>query len=333
MIRPFQLPDFNLLYRLDRHKIPLNAEAALTRSSRPVWSALRDMVSSSESRTYIWKSAENNAVGFVQLQLNDEGTHAKLLYLGSAENGNTEATPVEQDIWLPILDDLVAEVGKLGVQGIVAEAPENGPELPILRRAGYAVYTRQDIWLHKGETPLRQSDTAVAMAGQQDEWDVELLYAHTVPHMIQLVEPHPPLEGPEKWTLRERNELAAYAHIKKNSEASWLRLFVHPNAETPPDSLVAAILNESPPSTARPIYCRLRRGQQWLESALQANGFEYWGSQAVMVKQTVQIIKNPLRPIDQYMQEKATAARSAPMVQKYKRDEPKQPDLTQQRPR
>ena len=46
-----------------------------------------------------------------------------------------------------LLDQAVAEVGQNGIHSLVAEADESGPELPILRRAGFAVYTRQDIWL------------------------------------------------------------------------------------------------------------------------------------------------------------------------------------------
>ena len=46
-----------------------------------------------------------------------------------------------------LLDQAVSEVGKYGIHSLVAEVDENGPELPILRRAGFAVYTRQDIWV------------------------------------------------------------------------------------------------------------------------------------------------------------------------------------------
>ena len=47
------------------------------------------------------------------------------------------------------------------------------------------------------------SATGISVAGREDEQDIELLYAHTVPQMIQLVEPRPPLDGEIKWVLRE----------------------------------------------------------------------------------------------------------------------------------
>lgn len=285
------------------------------------------MVSSSDSHTYIWKSADNDAVGFVQIELNDAGTHAHLLYLGSTENGAAEESPINETLWLAMLDQLLVEAGKLGIQSVIAEAPENGPELPILRHAGFAVYTRQDIWMHRGEAAIHESATQVADVTPEDEWDIELLYAHTVPNMIQLVEPHPPTEGPNKWLLREDTELVAYAHQQKGNEATWLRLLVHPNASTPINDLVAAMLQRKPPTTNRPIFCRLRREQQWLESALQANGFEYWGSQAVMVKHTVHHVKKPVRSIESYLKEERATARSTPIMHKTKRVEPTRLDL------
>ncbi|MCO5184536.1 MAG: hypothetical protein M9941_00130 [Anaerolineae bacterium] len=328
MIRPFQLPDFNLLHRLDRHKIPLNAEAALTRQSHSLWNALRDMVGSGEAPTFIWKSDENDAVGFVQLLINETKTQAHLLYMGSADNGADTDLPINEDIWLAMLDQTMVEVGKLGVLSVVAEAPENGPELPILRRAGFAVYTRQDIWVHNGFVAPVTARQAISVAGREDERDIELLYAHTVPQMIQLVEPRPPLDGEDKWVLRESGELMTYAHLQRGSDASWMRLFVHPNVAAPLDDFVGTILNERPPTQNRPIFCRLRRSQQWVESALQANGFEYWGSQAVMVKHIVQHIKKPLRPLESYMQEESATARSTPLAQKYERDDHEHTTLT-----
>ena len=328
MIRPFQLPDFNLLHRLDRYKIPLNAEAALTRQSHSLWHALRDMVSGGESRTFIWKSAENSATGFVQLQINEEATQAYLLYIGSTTQNAVNDPSVDEDAWLSILDDVIVESGKLGVYSIVAEAPENGPELPILRHAGFAVYTRQDVWVLNGSAELRPVESELISAGPQDNWDIELLYAHTVPQMIQLVEPRPPFDGVDKWVWREQGELVAYAHLQRGADASWLRLFVHPNAETTLDDFVAAIAKTRPPTDDRPIFCRLRRSQHWLEGTLKANGFEYWGSQAVMVKHTVHHVKKPLRTLESIMQEERSTARSTPAVQKYKRDDHTKTKLT-----
>lgn len=328
MIRPFQLPDFNLLHRLDRHKIPLNAEAALTRQSHSLWNALRDMVGSGEAPTFIWKSAENNTVGFVQLLINPPGTQAHLLYIGSADYGAESDNPIDEDIWLSMLDQTMVEMGKMGVLSVVAEAPEDGPELPILRRAGFAVYTRQDVWVHNGSTTPLPTQQEITVAVREDEWDIELLYARTVSQMIQLVEPRPPLDGEDKWVLRENGELVTYAHLQRGNDASWMRLFVHPNVAAPLDDFVAAILNQKSSSRNRPIFCRLRRSQQWAQSALQANGFEYWGSQAVMVKHTVQHIKKPLRPLESFMQEESTPARSTPIVQKYNRDDHEQTNLT-----
>ena len=59
-----------------------------------------------------------------------------------------------------------------------------------------------------------------------------------------------------------KRELMTYAHLQRGSDASWMRLFVHPNVAAPLDDFVGTILNERPPTQNRPIFCRLRRSQQ-----------------------------------------------------------------------
>jgi hypothetical protein len=41
----------------------------------------------------------------------------------------------------------VVEAGQRGIHSLVAEVDEVSDELPVLRRAGFVVYTRQDVWV------------------------------------------------------------------------------------------------------------------------------------------------------------------------------------------
>ncbi len=291
MLRPFQLRDANLLYRLSRQGIPLHVELALTRNPNPLRGALHNLLTGGDFPTYIWKAEEREVCGFAQVARQADGVKAHLLYVGSAESTSTAAPNdppapfIDEDAWLSLLDELTAVLGALGVQNIIAEVDEHGPELPILRRAGFVIYTRQDIWIRQYVSPSGNKPVDLTDYTSEYAWDVQLLYAHTVPNMIQLVEPHPPV-GRYSWVRYAGQELAAYIHIETGREAEWLHLFMHPNAQTQADQIVAAVLSHRPPAREYALYCGLRRYQNWLQGALQRNGFEYWGSQAMLVRHT-----------------------------------------------
>jgi hypothetical protein len=73
--------------------------------------------------------------------------------LGQMVNGHGERPyQVNENAWLPLLDQAVIEAGQRGIHSLVAEVNEVSDELPVLRRAGFVVYTRQDVWvLHPGQ--------------------------------------------------------------------------------------------------------------------------------------------------------------------------------------
>jgi hypothetical protein len=252
------------------------------------------MLVGGSSTTYIWKSKNPDAAAFVQLNLEEGQPNAHLASIGV---GVTEGEPDDQgesdeDIWLPLLDQLVVVAGQRGVHNLIAEAAEDGPELQVLRRAGFVVYTRQDIWINDRLAPNGSSGELVERQAI-DDWDISVLYSSIVPGMIQSVEPGPPLDTGQNWVLREDGELTAYVHVSSGPIANWMRLFIHPNARTKPKNIIEAALQAQSPTTEHPVYCCVRRYQSWLLSALEKAGFRPWGSQAVMVKHIVQRMESP----------------------------------------
>lgn len=294
MVRPFTLRDLALVRRLSEQGVCLHTESALADDLHQLLDALTNLVGG-KSPTLIYKSEERERAGFIQLLLEEGEQHAHILYLSPAL---PSATPVDDlavsendDVWLPLLDEAVFAVGKLGIQSLVAEVDESGPELPILRRAGFAVYARQDIWHF--DQPYAP-DGHAGKSGRlmpylsSDEWDVQLLYANTVPRLVQLVEPVPPLLRGNGWILRdEQNELMAFVHVHDGSAATWLRFFIHPSAESEASQIVRSALTNEVRRRQKPVYCCVRRYEGWLPAALLDIGFAGWGSQAVMVKHTV----------------------------------------------
>lgn len=328
MIRSFQLRDWALVRRLSEQGVSLHSESALTDRLQPLRGALVNMLVGGDFPTFVWKAEKGSASGFIQLYLEEERQRAHILYLSPTVDAGARSLRMDHDkavqngvdgaVWLPLLDQAVIEVGQQGVHSLVAEVSELGGELPVLRRAGFAVYTRQDIWvLNVGETavnpdpPLRPREVA-------DDWDIQLLYSNTVPRLVQLVEPVPRLGDGEGWVLREEDELAAFIHIHNGPRATWLRLFIHPNVEARVDEIVKAALSVNPPSEDHPVYCCVRRYQSWIQNALERHGFAFWGSQAVMVKHTVQHLQRPLRDLATVLEKQAVSA-PAPMIQRWQR--------------
>ncbi len=308
MIRLFDLRDLALVHRLSDKAVCLHAESGLIEDVHPVRSALGSIWPGRQLPTYVWKADAGNANGFVQLQLREDGTQAQILCVAAEETEASEGAAgdggdnpaagkdpearVSASMWLPLLDQLAAEAGSRGVQNLVAEVSEVGKALPVLRQAGFAVYTREDIW-RLPQVAVGEPRQLLRARRDVDDWDINLLYANVVPRLIQLVEPTPPLDDGDIWVLREDGDLTAFVQRHDGPAAGWLRLFVHPDARVPVEDIVASGLLLRTGATGQPLYCCVPRYQSWLQGALQGMGFAHWGSYAVMVRHTVKRVQAP----------------------------------------
>lgn len=275
------------------------------------------MVGNSDTPTFVWRNETDGATGFIQLLITFD-LSARLVFIGldPAENGDGARDLFDEDVWLPLLDEVVAAIGRRGLHSLVAEVDESGPELVLLRRAGFAIYTRQDIWMLAAR-PEACSETSLHLQQPSDEWDVEWLYANTVPPLIQLVEPSPPEHG-ELWLLREQGELSAFAHLARGSGATWLQIFIHPNASAQADDIVSAAVQVCDQDEAYPLYCCVRRYQSWLRSALERSNFQLFKSQAVMVKHMSMPIAKKAGALERLLN--AQGVRPTTLLQRYHQD-------------
>lgn len=295
MIRPFTLRDLALVYRLNEQTVPLHIETALIEKGHPLRDALINMLVGGHFPTYIWKGEEEGAAGFAQLHLGEDKTTAQLVYIGLDGDSRTvsEQPPAH---WLPFLEQLIAEVGRQGIHNLTVQVDEKAPELVWLRQSGFAIYTRQDIWLAEPESVSLPASEPILQARRQiDDWDIQLLYANLAPRLIQLVEPPPSLGLGQSWLLREKGELVALVHVVQGRTGNWMRLFVHPNAETSTERVIADSC-QLIGFDKQPLYCCVRRYQSWLQTPLEKSGFRHWGSQALMVRHTVHHAQVPAAP-------------------------------------
>lgn len=297
MVRPFDLRDLALVRRLGTQGVALHAVSALVDDLHPLRDALMSMVVGGEFPTFVWKQDNGENSGFIQLRVLTSSPQAFVLYLSprvevvpAEPNWNGDpALDATETMWLALLDHAIMEAGMRGVHSVVAEIDEQAPELQFLRRAGFAVYTRQDIWRVCRQDWSRPGDAPRALERRQqtDDWDVQLLYANMVPRLVQLVEPMPLMSEGDAFVLRDGDELAAFVHMHRGPETAWLRFFIHPDAEMDAAEIVAAALDVAFQKDVEAVFGCVRRYESWLPSALESSGFELWASQAVMVKHTV----------------------------------------------
>ena len=332
MIRPFQLRDWGRLRRLSDNSVPLNASLILTFPTSPLRGAVAHRLFKRNFPTFMWRDAATGARAFVQVRLSKDRTQAHVLWVGSlvgkksahsgqdnasqSPNGQTETTD-HQNVWQSLFDELGQRLAMYGVHNLIAEAREDSAEATILREVGFANYSRQDIYKLESWQPNSNSVAKLLSPRRRsDDWDIELLYAHTVPNMIRLIEPHPPIDV-DSWVYYEDNELVAFANHKVGRAADWLQLQVKLEMEASADQLVRDAVIFKPPSKERPLYCNVRHYQDWLGQSLQNNGFRPIGSQVVMVRHTVQQVKQRVvSSLEEVLQTGTARVNTTPYVQK-----------------
>jgi hypothetical protein len=296
MIRTFDLRDLALVSQAENQGTPLYAELALTRHPRPLQSALAGFFSLSGHglRTYVLRE-DNDAdklCGLIQLRDRRDRKFSVITFIAPAVQVNHHTN----EIWEHLLDFAAAQTGKLGVQHIIAEVPEDSEAIEVLHRAGYAIYVRQDVYRLSRSRDTVLAEPLLRSCQSNDEWGVHQLYHNTVPRLAQLADGAPRLyrSGAVRgYVLEDQQEIAAYLQVRRGPDGAWLSLLVHPRAEARAAAIVEYGLSLFGSNWNAPIYCGVRRYQEWLSHPLESLGFEHHSSTVVMVKHLVNMIQEP----------------------------------------
>ncbi len=296
MIRPFDFRDVALVSQIEHQGTPLCAELALTRRPRPLQSALAGFFSLNGRglRTYVLRE-ENSATpccGFIQLRQRGDDQHGVIAYIAPDLSANPDAPA----IWGQLLDQAAVQAGRIGIQHLVAEAPEDSEAIEVLQRSGYAIYLRQDI--------LRLVRTRLTVAAEpllrpcetRDAWGVQQIYINTAPRLVQQAEGVPQIQrtgAVRSYVLEENMEITACLQLRRGPDSAWFNVFVHPQAESCASNVIQYGLSLFGSNWNAPIFCGVRSYQEWLRHPLEALGFEPFGSSVVMVKHLVSAILEP----------------------------------------
>jgi hypothetical protein len=296
MIRTFDLRDVALVSQIENQGTPLYAELALTRHPRPLQSALAGFFSLSGHglRTYILRedNDECKSCGLVQLRDRRNRRCSVITFIAPAAQVNQQT----HEIWEHLLDYAAVQSGQLGVQHIIAEVPDESEAIEVLHRAGYAIYVRQDIYRLSQPRDTVLAEPLLRVCQSADEWGVHQLYHNTVPRLAQLADNAPRMyrSGAVRgYVLEDRQEIAAYLQVRRGPDGAWFSLLVHPRAEARAAAIVEYGLSLFGSNWNAPIYCGVRRYQEWLSRPLESLGFEHHSSTVLMVKHLVNMVPEP----------------------------------------
>jgi hypothetical protein len=298
MIRTFDLRDLALVSQIESQGTPLYAELALTRHPRPLQAALAGFFSLSGHglRTYVLREDQDEGKLCGVMQLRDRRDRKSSVITFMAPGVQVNHASGAREVWGLLLDHAASQTGKLGLQHIVAEAPEESEAIEVLYQAGYAIYVRQTIygWQKPRDTVL--IEPLLRPCQPEDQWGVHQLYHNTVPRLAQLADGPPRMyrSGAVRgYVLEDQQEITAYLQIRRGPDGAWFSLLVHPRAEARAAAVVEYGLSLFGPKWTAPIYCGVRRYQEWLGHGLAALGFEQHSSTVMMVKHLVNLISEP----------------------------------------
>jgi hypothetical protein len=182
----------------------------------------------------------------------------------------------------PLMDYLVLQVAGRGILRILAEVEERSPVLESFRYSGFAVYTRQRIWLLPELEVRMPGDQGWRTANSHDLFAIRLLYGNLVPGLVQSVEPVS-FDEPRGLVYYHEGELMAYVELKYGLRGIWARPFVHPDVEEATHDL-ARLLLSLPSRHNRPVYLCVSAYQSWMDGILEDMGASASPRQVLMVR-------------------------------------------------
>lgn len=213
---------------------------------------------------------------------------------------------------LELLDYMAVLAGQRGALRLLADVDELSEAFEVMRRSGYAIFSRQRLWKLAGAQGQTDKVPHWRNAGNGDAAAIRSLYNDVVPGLVQQVEPFD-AQRPHGLVYGGRSEIQAYVELRYGRRGIWAQPFVHPDAEDIFESLVELIHN-IPNRHSRPVYICIRSYQSWLEQVAQESGAEAGPRQAVMVKYLASQQK-ALRPLALPSLESSQPEITAPIAQ------------------
>ncbi len=272
-----KLLDLPLMLRLKQNAVVLHSELGLTEDARGRNSALlSSIVFPRGLHTLLAHVDDKNVVG--QFRYRPGESNAHIVYLAPTLEDNED-----DSAWLHMLDAMAVQAGKNGAHNLVGEVELSHRLFETMRRAGYAVYSRQVIWRHEPiVAELVCADVEITPESAEDQIGIAALLGCTIPRIMQAVMgPSADMAG---LVYRKDGPVEAYVAYSEGKHGVYLLPFLHPEVLSEAPAIIAAALRKIERCRKLPVYVSVRGYQGWLENAMLDLGFKPWLEQAVMVK-------------------------------------------------
>lgn len=248
----------------------------------PRESPLAPLLPTRNLHTFVTRGTKQTLLGQFRL-LRSELTapRAQLTYLAPRALALSD-----ESACLQLLDALTEAAGRREAHSLNAEVDERSPLFETMRRAGFAVYARQELWrcegcddraedaTHKGATIPWQK----ARAGDHTEMR-QLLRSLVPPMLLQALEQPAENAG---WLYREGGQVLAILALRRGRRATSLLPYFHPKLAGRITALLRGALALL--TAKQPCYLTLRRYQDWWGESLPAMGFVRQVQQALLVR-------------------------------------------------
>lgn len=219
------------------------------------------------------------------------------------------ALPDDTEIaWQRLLEYLVRDAGERGVMRVYAKLSTESPEMSLFNQTGFHSYTHENLFrLNYQNSTERPPHLKIRSQRGRDAWFINELYRSITPTFVQNSEqnlakdwdihkgyfPRPVKE--QGWVVEAGEKVIAYVRMTSNRHKHMVRIMhLDTQRELLPD-LVRFVLSNLKAGPECLVYCTVREYQAEQEAILEDEGFSYLGKQAVMVKHTVQFVRNPER--------------------------------------
>jgi hypothetical protein len=275
-VRNFDWRDLAGLHRWRHESVYMDSALVLTRGPMLLSGALLSYLApNSGVFTAVNDSANLERPVIGQIMQFNGSSIAHLTFVTPDSGLETQALP-------ELLDYLATVSGERGALRLLADADEATLTYQVLRRAGFAIYTRQRIWQLTGRPIGPTLPASWRAVRSHDLIAIRSLYNNLVPGLVQQVEPYS-TGRPRGMVLYQHGDLLAFVELKFGSRGVWAQPFVHPDAPDISESFIN-LIQKIPYRRSRPLYLCVRSYQSWLDSTAEELGAEVGPRQAVMVK-------------------------------------------------
>jgi hypothetical protein len=273
-VRLLRWHDLPLAYRLIGHGTSFDSQFSLTTGDDGLRYGL--LANTGNTQAFVLRK---DGGAFAVLRCLPGTLYAGLSYLAPAlDEGGCERQ------WLELIGGMSVIAGQRGIVAIRAEVGDDTPEFAALRESEFGVYAHQTIWdrppapVECVETALRPISSSEA-AGLVDAWNAR------APSLLR--QANVPLGADaECYVLENRHSASGMAAVYRGGQRILVDLYMSLEAHEAARAMIEGLMSVVGAGSTT-VTCRLRHDMEWLGRHLTDEGFEWLGSQAVMVRHTM----------------------------------------------